>query len=473
MTISLDLQRVLGAAAPLITSQDLEAMITSEYCFRDVWISQYVATRRHWLTDDALDWLITQGEQALASTIGEFPERAERYAELAVLAASHGRLMRAENLLNEAAENLLAHRPHKDLLLGHVLDAIEAHQSEAPINERRPDDHAVNWVQRLAPPIANITEFTDGDETDHLPKWLANTMAEVAPDLLPVYYQWLAETEQYGNAEHTLGEFVRVADLTDPVVLAVTQTATDDTSLEELARRARYQDPQAREALIAMTAIMGQSVAVERPTGMSASQQDHLIERPKLPPPDLYPPEKFSDFLTALRASGYWSHGEAITVWAEFWSARGRGLEAHNVLVDAFERRHTSSACDGIYRLAAQYRGREDAYDWLIRAYRELNGWNKFVASEPQASKYWEVVKAHYSTRWADFLGDTILGDIALRGPTLGSGSFKRLVSYCMMMGQRQLAGQLVEEMVKRSLELVSALQFPTPGWVFRVQGNR
>ena len=80
--------------------------------------------------------------------------------------------------------------------------------------------------------------------------------------------------------------------------------------------------------------------------------------------------------------------------------------------------------------------------------------------------KYWDAVKAHYPTRWAEFLGDTILGDTALRGTALGHFTFERLVLYCLMMGQRHLAGQLVEEMVNRSLELVSPLQLPTPGWV-------
>jgi hypothetical protein len=468
MAISRDLQPVLsaGVSAPAITTHDLEAVVASQYCFRDNWVMRYVAGRRRWLTDEAIDWLLTQGEQALTSSLGEFPQRAEQYAQLAALAAWHHRAERAERLLTQAAENLLSHGWRKDVLFYDVLGAITAYQREQPTDEPRPDDCAVEWLRRLGPPIAQITEFTDGDETRHLPKWLADTMADVAPDLLPVYYQWLADTEEYHDARHALEVLVRTADLSDPVALAVAQTATDDACLQELAKRSRGGDQRAAEALGALMAIMGQAVGSQRPPGSRPTGEPRLGERPRLPPLDQYPPENLSDFFTALREASYWPHEEAVTAWAEHWAARGRGPDTYDVLVDASQRGHTSSAGDAIYRLAAQYRGREDAYNWLVRAYRELNGWNRFVASEERASKYWVIVKANYPTKWAEFLADTILGDVASRGPALGYASFQRLVAYCMMMGQRRLAGEFVEEMVRRSLELVSPLTFPTPGWV-------
>ena len=468
MAISLDLVVVFsaGVGVPTITREDLEAMFASAYCFRDSWITRYFASRRQWLTDEALEWLLTQGEQSLALSLGQFPECAERYAELAALAALHGRDARAEELLTQAAENMLSHGPHKDTLFHHVLGAIIAYQRERPIAERHAGGHAARWVHRLAPPIAQITEFTDGDETRHLPNLLANTVAEVAPELLPAYYQWLAEEEEYYDALDALEVFARTADLNDPVAEAIAQTATDDACVRALAERSRGGDQRAAEALAALTAIMGQAVAAERPLEARPTEPDRLHEQPKLPPVDRYPPERFGDFLTALKSASYWRQDEAVTTWADHWAASGRGPEAYEVIVDASDRGHTSSAWDAIYHLAARYRGREDAYTCLVRAYREANGWNRFGASNEQALKYWDAVKAHYPTRWAEFLGNTILGDTALRGTALGHFTFERLVLYCLMMGQRHLAGQLVEEMVNRSLELVSPLQLPTPGWV-------
>jgi hypothetical protein len=466
MVISFDLLPLQAGGAAAITRQDVEKMFDSEYCFHDRWISQYVASRRRWLNDDALEWVLAQGEQALAASIGEFPERAERYAWLAALAASHGRRGRAEELVTRAAGNLLARGYHKDMILGDVLHSIRACRSGLTAGGSDPGGPAAAWIGRLAPPIARITEFTDGDETGNLPKWLADAIAEVAPELLPAYYLWLADGEEYGRAEHAFEVFVRTADLTNPVVLSIAQTATDDACVRALAARSREGNPQATEALSALTAVMGLVAADEPPASIRSGGSAPLAERPKLPPPEQYPPEKFADFLSALRTSGYWAHDVAMAAWAEHWAARGRGRDAQEVLVGASERGHTSSASWAIYRLAARYRGREDAYRWLVRAYRELNGWSRYFASDERAAEYWEEVKKHYGGRWAEILGDTILGGIASRGPAVGSASFERLVAFCVTMGQRDLAHELVEEMVTRALELVSPVSLPVPEWV-------
>lgn len=474
MAISLDLIIPLsaGAGVPILTKEDMEAVSTSAYFFRDSWIRRYVASRRTWLTDDALDWLLRQGEHEMESSVGQFPERAERYAELAALAALHGWGARAESLLTQAAENLLAHGFHKDMLLSHVLDAISAYQRERPVAERHAGDHAAHWVRRLAPPIAHITEFTDGDHTRHLPGSLANTIAEVASELLPAYYQWLAGEEKYYNAQEAFEVFVRTADLADPVVQAIVQTATDDASLRALAERSRSGDQRAAEALTALLAVMGQSVIVQKPPEPRSAEPDHLLEQSKLPPVDEYSPERLSDFLAALNSATYWRQRDAVATWANYWAAHGQGREAYSALMDASDRGHISSAWDTIYQLATQYGGRESAYVFLVQAYREANLWSRFWASDEQASKYWEAVKTHYPTHWARFLADTILENTASGGPALGHDAFKRLVLYCLMMGQRSLASQLVETMVNGSLELVSPLQLAIPGWAADEQSS-
>jgi AAA ATPase domain len=469
MDISLVLPAMLSrtGGSPKITKDDIEAIFASPYCFRDSWISKYVALRRNLLTDDALDWLLTQMEQVLASSFGQFPERANLYAELAALAALHGRDARAVVLLSRTAENMLAHGPHKDLLFHHVLSAINALRCERPASVGDVEDKAAEWARRLAAPIAKITEFTDGDETRHLPSSLANTVAMVAPELLPAYYQWLVEEEEYDDALDALEAFVRTADLIDPVALAIAQTATDNVCVQTLAARARGGEKGATDALAALTVIMGQAVAVERPPKARLSEAADLPERPQLPKVAEYPPKKLKDFFVALKSAGYWPQEEAVMAWAKHWAAQGQGPNAFKVLTEVSKRGHTSSAWDAIYYLAGQYHGRNYAYTYLVRAYQDASGWNRFWVSKERVSKYWDEVRTHYPARWADFLSETLLGNTESRDPNLGHFAFERLILYCLTMGQQHLADQLVDEMVTRSLEFVSPIQFPTPAWAF------
>jgi hypothetical protein len=95
-----------------------------------------------------------------------------------------------------------------------------------------------------------------------------------------------------------------------------------------------------------------------------------------------------------------------------------------------------------------------------------VHGASRFFTSEQRAAEYWDVVRSQYGSRWAEFLADTLLGGVASRGPSLGSASFERLVTFCVLLGQRGLAQELVEEMVTRALELVSPVVLPVPGWV-------
>jgi hypothetical protein len=75
-------------------------------------------------------------------------------------------------------------------------------------------------------------------------------------------------------------------------------------------------------------------------------------------------------------------------------------------------------------------------------------------------------VKQHYPDRWQAFLKDTLLQMPLWRSSSFSHMEFPRLVEYCLFMGQGDLAHRLVEQMVKRSLELVSMLPLPMPDWV-------
>jgi len=465
MVISLDLVVLLSAGgASAISRDDLRAVFGSTYCIRGVWIERYIARRRQWLDDEALDWLLTSGEQGLAASLGQFPDRAEQFAQLAAVAALHEKSARAEGLLRHAAENMLAHGFHKDYLFHDVLGAISAYHREVPLSDRNDGDRVAQWVRQLAPAVAKIMGFTDGDDLGHLPRSLADIVAQVALDRLPAYYQWLADEEEYEDAQYALKEFVRTADLNNPTARAIAETATDYDCLQALVDRSRSGYQPATEILDTLSSVMGKAILAEpadkRPF---ASDPAPPPEKPALPPFDQFPPEKLADFLSALEAVKLWPGEEIMTAWAKHWSASGRGKAAYDALKDAAERgRH--SAWDTIYALAVQHVGRAKAYPDLLRAFQRASGWSRIARSLEHVSRYWDDVKAHYPDKSAEFLGAT-LGTAFSREVSLEHHKYERLVQYCARMKQPQLAGQLVEAMVKGSLELVSPLRLDIPPW--------
>jgi len=337
--------------------------------------------------------------------------------------------------------------------------------------DEAPASVARSWILRLAPAIAAIEDYTDGDETGHLPRELADALAEIAPDLLPEYYQWLCGIEEYYDALHAFRVFVRTADLSHPIAQAVARTAADDGCLRILSERAQGGDGSARSALDSLLGLLGPDAPAPVSPEPDSSSGAHRPEGDPPEPAD-FPPDRLEDFLAAL-SPRYFDGGESVGRWVDHWAGEGRSEEALGAIAEAIRRGTQIANYDAVYSLAVSVHGGDRAYPWLAWAHREGNGWSRYSSREEPAIRRWEIVRDRYPTRWFEFLRDTLAGggpapdsDTELwRDLGIGHHTFVRLVEYCLFMGRRGLAERAVEAMVGRSLELVSPLTLPVPGW--------
>jgi hypothetical protein len=442
-----------------ISVQDLQTAFSSKYCNTYGWIAEYVAGRRRKLDADAVSWLIASQVEDLASAVEEFPERAWRFAVLAGLAVLHGLEEEGAGLIREAASNQVAHGNHKDMLFFAVLAVIQAgHKASLP--------QAREWLLQLAPALARIRDFTDKDETGALPRELADTLAEVAPNLLPAYYLWLETQEEFSDAIYAFRVFLGVADLSSPINQAVAKTAADEGSLRVLSQRADAGDEGARTALESLIEVLGQDALREKPEeGSDSDSREYKREPP--PPAADYPPTRFGDYLKAMQESrSYWSE-DGINSWAEHWIAAGRHEDVFKALEAAVSRGVDVRNYDRMFDLALRLYGRERAYPWLVKAHKEGNGWYSYWTPKEEAVRRWEIIKQYYPERWLEFIKNTKRsdGERPWDGVAIGHMMFKRLVQYCYFMGQRGTAELVSAQIVRSSLELVSPLMLAVPEW--------
>jgi IS30 family transposase len=159
--IALDLlvfAKALGQEAE-ISQQDMESAFSSGYCNPQIWVPAYVARRRRWLSRNALDWLLRKQQNQLASSIEKFPERALQYGALAATAALHGVDDEARHFTNIAAENLVAHGHHKDVLFFGIAD------SYTKCNTFPPDGGERRYCRRFSTTRKRIFAMTYGQLT--------------------------------------------------------------------------------------------------------------------------------------------------------------------------------------------------------------------------------------------------------------------------------------------------------------------
>ena len=368
-----------------------------------------------------------------------------------------------QQLIRRTADNLVAHGFHKDMLFFNVLEVIRVYHL-ACLEVGKPNSNSTRWLLKAAPAVASVTLYTDGDETGHLPSELAEVLAVVNQPLLRVYYQWLAKHEDYGHALNAFHLFLKNADLAERVDRAIAQTAVDDQSLIILVERANRGDEGAAIIVEDLERLMG-SVVSQEGKEETETQSGESLRAEKVISHDDYGPNRFEEFVEALRSAQIFSTEEHILAWIGYWLESGEKDEVYRALQQSYEHDVHIGDLDILFELAMSLYGKEQAYPWLVKAQTQDHGWQRFFTSKEKAYQRWQVIKDNYPDRWFDFLRDTLLGRTPWRHWYLNHNAFVRVVEYCLFMGKHDWAERLTERFITSSLLYVSPLTLPEPDW--------
>lgn len=461
INIGLDLMVFSGAiqGKSLISQVDLKQALSTEYCDQNTLLQRVAHRRRLVFEEAAIQWLMEDQKTFMRTSIIPCADRAERFACLGECAALHNKEVEAQQCISFSTEHLIAHAYHKDMLFYNVFGAIQRYMKGVP--ENAVQTSIKSWVTRLAPAIAAIVDYTDGDETRHFPLELADTLALIAPEKLYDYYQWQCNRGDHHQALSTLHSFLEKADLSEPVAQALALTALDQPSLHILAQRATQGDAGAQTVQMQQHAYFGNTTAASNNSGTTLPA---LVATTTTDfDPEQYPPDQFASY---LKASSGNTPKQDIETWTNFWVTKGKKAEAYQVLADVDERGIDIGCYDQLFTLARSLYGKERAYPWLVKAHIMDHGWNWYISNQNKVEQRWQVIKDHYPDRWQEFLQDTLLQAPVWSSTSFSHYEFRRLIEYHLFMKQYEQARNLIEEMIVRSLELVSMLPFSIPEWV-------
>lgn len=366
-----------------------------------------------------------------------------------------------ERLLRRAVSSTISYGYHKDMLIYSILEIAEACQ-KCGING------VEAWVLSLAPAIAHVDDFTDGDETRYFPQQLGQALASISPSLLPDYYLWLSEQEELFDARAVFQEFIKSADLSDPINRAIAVTGVDHDSLQTLRERAEEGDAVAADLLNLAVAQFGQS----RDTNPQATDINLLGEddvASDKPPAIDFPPPQVNEYLRACGAIKSYQATRYIEVWIKYWDDNGNGLQAYEAIKDLADSGYDVRNGDLIAELARKFAGKEEAYRWITAAHRQGFAWWDFGSSREAAQARWGKIRDDYPDSWFQFIQETIT-----RKPEepWSDASAKllvlRLTEYCIAFGEIDQAREIAESVLRTIHELTPSINFATPGWLPR-----
>ncbi len=394
--------------------------------------------------------------EQLEATIEPFGERVESYSQLALACARYGDTARADEFLQHASKNLVAYGYHKDLLLNTTLNIVEAIGPYI-------DDRQSIWLA-LAPAIAAVCEYTDGDETAHLIARLGKLLLQLDLGLGIGYVTSLMDLEQYREVEDILQYLVRTADLSDPVSFALVSTLIDPPSLRILDERVAAGDLLAKEILELNPRFSDDPL--EKGTGSSSSVDSSEVER-ETEKSDEYleiPPDRLSEILTDDLFLSQSRRSDKLWSWLDRWSESDRATEALEVVESYFKEDSRLQVSNLAVRTVKRIAGRTRSYDWLVRAQQTNHGWLEYWANFEEAEERWHTVQRDFPDCWHHFLADSIRPPEWL-SPHCGN-TLERLVKYLILFGRIDEAGAVAFELVGVIRKLVSGQRLPMPDWV-------
>lgn len=390
-----DLLRYQGRTSSL-SSAEFAGLQASPHLRRYNLINVLLRIGTPMLSAPQLVTLLSEERAAIVSSSDTFSERSSQVLRLAELAEIHGDHAQAREFLQKAVEYLLAYGSHKDMMLDTVMDSVRAAHVGLPHRTRA-------HINRLAPLILGVREYTDGDETGNFPEAFADLLAETIPSLLPGYVIDEINKESYWKAESILSSLVTALDLTDPYSRALAATAVDKGSFHALKQRAAN-DSRAAAIVQELQDYIGGLVFREE--GVSSG----------LPPDDEsdYAGISASQIAGKLkRADSPWDKSRLMSKWASHHLANG--TIAAPAILTAIERyikgmgiaRVDGEILDVAYELAYTS-NRERAFEYVVWAQAKTSGWDAYFTSASRTRQRWKFVLEKYPSRAHEFFEKSV-----------------------------------------------------------------
>lgn len=446
---------------PLLTLEELSTARSSAHWSEESWIADQVEHRLVILNPEAAKQTLESAISFEAARISEFNERADKWTELARFALLY-EIPHADQLVSRAANCIVGYGWRKDLWIIDVLDAIGA------VHEHRAAD-GLPWLRMLVPIVEKITEFTDGDETDHARSELIDVIAKVSPDHLQDFYAHHIAEDEFRYAEDALSAHCKLIDFSDPVSIALAHTFVERTDIATLESLREMGDADAAQVELDQIGFLG---GVPPDRGLRASNNNELEKRGT--PPDI---TRFgpSDFLALVERTsdhtlGYEHQREALKRWLYHWREKGKGVDVIASVRAYFDREENpyfaESLLDDVFQLSLELEGKKGAYPWLVLAHVHHHGWQSYWTSEDEVLRRLGWAAEHYKNRWAEFISDSSKPS---RYWQQRRGSFvigtKYLVHFLLLVDQKKLAARFTDSCVRIVTEEVSDQPIPDCPW--------
>ena len=462
IAVDLQLLRRLSDPAARIEAADLPADDRLRW-HDQLWLEHFANRRLPLHSSEGADQLLGRITAQLDGAVSEFMERADLSINAALFALDHGLAEQSNAFLARSARCLLGYGWRKDTSAFELLAALELMARVDPA-----------WVStqllRLAPAFAAITDYTDGDETNHAKAEFHAAFAKRLPDRAGGLYGALVRADEWYYSERLLTDIAKTLDPRDKHDRALLATFLQPDELEEVRALAEKHGAGSAPVLTELHRLIGYSRPnATKDRGSDTTFSDRIPT--SAPRPLDYPPPALVEYRAAVRgAKGFGWKDRAIERWLRYWRRNDKGHEALAALSELVAEIDSAHEIDKAYDLAfaasLELEGRQAAFPWLVAAQRYRYGWQRWYTSSAEAERRLALAARHYRDRWAEFIAKSAVPAIARPG---GRSSIvlghSRLIDFLLKVGEIDRAHALAETMIATMIAEVEEQPLAIPEW--------
>jgi len=439
-----------------LTPDVIKTAIDSGWTPEYVWIEDRVDRRLTMGDPQVARLLIDRVRGRLDTTRDNLHTRAKDYASLAQFCLlHHGLTDEVRDLSRLAARNLLGHGYHKDIVFTDILDALHA----APLVEK---DISLRRLQAITSVIRVVDEITDGSETRHLKRQLAEIVGKIAPDGLPPYLRALQHDHQHHDVESCFTDLAESLALATVYEKALATTFVHEEALIALQKRGDGGDTEAMGVLAHTLQYCGRQTT-DSPKQYTTPPIPAVTTDYALPQIADYPPERLSDFVHEVRKAQFFGD-EHLVAWTTHWRQKepDKLLAAFSAYRTAHGQPPETQTAQAVVELANERFGRDAAWEWIIIYHGASYGWSSYSFELRAVEWIWELVRTRFKDRWLDF----IIATSRLRWKTTvntPSWNIERMVRFLAKIGKMDRLNEVLDAATQWGSGLAANMRLPEP----------
>lgn len=448
---------------------DIESVAESPYWLDELWLDEFIERRLVLHTRDAAQMIVNRIGNRLDKTVTEFSERSNTSIKLAQFAFDHGLTTSARKEQERAIRCLIGYGSHKDLYAREVLESLQALIENG-------DEEAKKTLLELAGEFELITEYTDGDETNHIRDLFYMYIGKYFPNRVAQCYAQLTKMEKWNYAEtlsSTIAESDKIQTKTGKALLRSYITPPDIHALSDCSSQLASE---ALEDVLLKTGNFKESpnsddiaTTQDSRTDYSRTDADKVEESPLNP--NEFPPNQLREILS--RTNKYFNierEKQQILEWLNFWVEAGHAndvlTELDCIYSDRNERFSLNQVLDEVFKISLDVQGRSKAFSWLVRSHISNYGWESWFSSKEAAQARFQAVALNYRKQWKEFVRETARPPIWVksRRNEIDVG-ISRLIFFLLEVGEADLARECALELAREFREELKEQPIETPEW--------